>query len=759
MGPAAMGPAAMGAPALTVLPTVEVIGATPLLGSGVDRSKVPAETHVLTQQDITLDGNADALRAMNQLVPGVTLDSVSGNPFQPTLFYHGFQASPLQGTEQGLAVYVNGARFNDPFGDTVNWDLIPDLAIDRMNVVGSNPVFGLNALGGAISVQMKNGFTYHGTEIDLSGGSFGKYQGEMQYGVQSGDVAAYAAANGLQENGWRQTQSSQLRNFYGDLGWQGNRGEVHVNVTTAVDRLNQPGTSPIQQLFAAPDAVFTAPNLVTNQYAQVNLTGSYNISDNTSLQGNAYYDYLLQKIYNGDVSDFSPCDDGSGLLCEAPGLPAIDRNGNPIPAFLGDGPYSDLDQQSTNTNGYGAAVQIINHRALFGRPNQLIAGVSFDGGQTLFGASTQIGGLAVATSEFAGPGITVEQPDGSIGSVRAGISNAYYGAFFTDTYDITPTLFANVAGRFNFAQINLSDQLGTSLTGDHSFDRFNPSGGLTWKVLPDLALYASYAEANRAPTPLELTCSSAASPCSLANFLVADPDLKQVVSHTIEAGVRATAHPMDGSTLSSTVALYRTSLSDDIVFLSSPIQGRAFFGNVGSTLRQGFDLDLRFTKGPLLAWIGYSYIDAVFQNGFTESSENNPGADAAGNIQIEPGDHLPGIPTNLLKLGVNYHVTPVWTVGGSGIYASGQFLFGDEANLTPQTPGYFALDLHTSYQVTKNFQLFAQIENAFNETYYTFGTFSPTASVPTAQAPGATEPRSLSPGAPIGVTVGLRATF
>ena len=165
------------------LPTVEVVAASPLLGSGVDRAKVPAQTQVLTGQDITRDGNADALRALDEQVPGVALDAAAGNPFQPSLFYHGFQASPLQGNPQGLAVYVNGARFNQPFGDTVNWDLIPSIAIDRMDLVGSNPVFGLNALGGALAVQMKNGFGYHGAEIDALGGSFGKYQGELQYGV------------------------------------------------------------------------------------------------------------------------------------------------------------------------------------------------------------------------------------------------------------------------------------------------------------------------------------------------------------------------------------------------------------------------------------------------------------------------------------------------------------------------------------------------------------------------------------------------
>ena len=761
-GPGVAGPGAAGpgsAPAPLTLPTVEIVAASPLLGSGVDRDKVPAQTHVLSDRDISRDGNADALRALNEQVPGVTLDAAAGNPFQPSLFYHGFQASPLQGNPQGLAVYVNGARFNQPFGDTVNWELIPDLAIERMDLVGSNPVFGLNALGGALSVQMKNGFTYHGGEIDLLGGSFAKYQGEVQYGVESGNVAAYAAASGLHEGGWRDLQSSDLANFYGDLGWRGERGEVHVNLTAANTRLNGPGTSPVQLLAIDPAAQFTAPNLITNQYTQVNLSGRFDISDRTSLQGNVYYDYLLQKVVNGNVADVAPCDDGSGFLCVSPGVFATTRNGGPIPDFLNGGPYSDLDLQSTSTNGYGAALQMTNRTPLFGHPNQLIAGLSFDGGQTLFGASTQIGGLSLEDRVFAGPGTTIDQEDGSIAPVRVGVSNAYYGAFFTDTYDLTPALSANVSGRYNFAQIDLSDQLGGALSGDHSYGRFNPAAGLTWKLTPDLSLYASYAEANRAPTPAELSCASAASPCSLANFFVGDPNLKQVVAHTIEAGIRGRAQPWPGATLSSSIAFYRTTLSDDILFVNSPIQGRAFFQNVGGTLRQGVDVGAQLKADRILAWIGYSYIDASFQTGFTESSQNNPGADADGNIQIQPGDRLPGVPANLFKLGLDYKATELWTLGATAITASGQFLFGDEANLTPPLPPYLVLNLHASYQVTKNFQLFALIENVFNQKYYTFGTFSPTSAVPILQAPGATNPRSYSPAAPIAVTVGLRATF
>src|SRR3954454_16691154 len=107
------------------LPPVEIVAASPLIGTGIDRNSVPAATHVLTGEDLRRQGPANLLNGLNEQIGVVSADSASGNPFQPTLLYHGFAASPLQGTAQGLAVYVNGMRFNQPFGDTVDWDLIP----------------------------------------------------------------------------------------------------------------------------------------------------------------------------------------------------------------------------------------------------------------------------------------------------------------------------------------------------------------------------------------------------------------------------------------------------------------------------------------------------------------------------------------------------------------------------------------------------------------------------------------------------------
>ena len=745
---------------VTVLPEVNVIGATPLLGSGVDRSKVPAANQVLTGKDVSLEGPPNALRALQDEAEGVHLDNAFGNPFQPSVVYHGFQASPIQGTEQGLAVYLNGARFNNPFGDTVNWALIPDIAIDQINLEGANPVFGLNALGGALSVQLKNGFTYHGGEFDVFGGSFGQIAAEFQYGKQSGNTAVYIAGAGLHENGWRDFQSSGLKQFYGDVGWRSDRGELHLSIDLAQTTLQGPATTPVELLAVDPRAHFTGPDFINNNYGSINLRGNYDVTDTTSVQALAYYDNFLQRFVNGNGSPLSPCGAGSSFLCDQSGAVATDRSGNPIPAFLGiDGLYGSIALQTTNTNGYGASFQVSNKDEVFGHSNHLVAGFSFDGADTLFDASNSIGGLDLLTRNFIGPGIVIHLADGSIAPVRADITDAYYGFYFTDTFDITPALAMTASGRFNAAQIDIVDRAGGSLTGNHVYNRFNPAFGLTYKLLRGITLYGSYAESNRAPTPAELTCSDPSVPCSLANFFTGDPNLRQVVARTFEVGLRGQFVPYDNAKLNWNLGAFHSNLDDDIIFVQSATIGTGFFQNVGATRRQGFDAGLRLTSGRWLAWIDYSYTDATFRTGFLESSPNNPRADANGNIAVHPGDRLPGIPANLLKLGVQYKVTDKWKVGATAIAASGQYLFGDEANLTPKLPAYFLMNLNTSYQVTKNVQVFALVQNAFNAKYYTYGTFSPTSSIPIVQVPGASNPRSYSIGAPIAAYGGLKMTF
>lgn len=739
------------------LPAINVVAPTPLIGSGIDRDTVPAETHVLTGRDIARDGPSNAVEALNRQLGGATLASASGNAFQPTFFYHGFQASPLQGTPQGLAVYLNGMRFNQPFGDTVDWDLIPDIAIDRLDVVGSNPVYGLNALGGAINVRLKSGFTFHGAEADVSGGSFEQLQGEFQLGREDGSTAWYIAGNALGQDGWRDLQSSEIQNLYADAGWRSDRAEIHASVTFSHSILDGPGTAPVELLAVDRRAQFTAPNHVANQYVATMLTGTLDMNDTTSVQAIAYYRYFHQNVSNGNAPNDTPCHDASGFLCFDGGV-STTTGGAPIPDFLNGGPYAQLDVQSTNTNAYGVALQFTHTGDLFGLRNHFVAGASFDGARNRFGATSHVGGMSQPSRTFIGPGVIIDEPD--INSpVSVDTTNATYGLYFADTLMLTGDAALTFSGRYNAARVRLSDRRGGDLTGDHGYDHFNPAAGLTYRVAPWLTAYGGYAVANRAPTPAELSCAGPDNACSLANFFVGDPDLRQVIAHTVECGVRGSLTPAADAKLTYGIAFYQTDLDNDIAFINSATQGRAYFANVGQTRRQGIDASLQLTTERWLAYLAYADVEATYRSGFVEASGSNPAADENGNITVRSGNRLPGIPAQQLKFGAYFKATDAWTIGWVGIAARGAYLLGDEGNLTQRLPGYFTLNLTTSYRMTPNVQLFAWANNVLDQRYATFGTFSPTSSVFIAQAPTASNPRSYSPAPPFGVFGGVRVTF
>jgi outer membrane receptor protein involved in Fe transport len=758
--------------AATTLPQVNVTAA-PILPGLPDLDKVPSTAQIFDRDDITRSGYPTLLKTLNEQAGGVTLDDAQGSPWQPNLIYHGFEASPLVGDPQGLAVYVNGSRFNQPFGDTTNWDLIPDIAIDRIDLVGSNPAFGLNALGGALAVRMRDGFTFHGAEAELFGGSFGRIQGSFQYGVESDNTSAYVAGTGMHENGWRDFSPSTLRQLYGDVGWRGDAAELHMNIMVADNDLVGNGTTPVDLLDASRSAIFTYPDETRNKYVRVGLNGTYSISDQTSIQVNAYYSNLSQRTFNADAAPVEPCDTDPSVICQEDGPPLTNRAGGTIPNlitnspyvsvfgfndFASGGPYSFLNRTATDTNGYGIQVQVDHSFTILGMSHHLAAGTSYDGGSTEFTADTLIGGLSLNRS-FLGPGISIIAADGSISPVRVHTFNNYYGLYITDTVDITKQLSGTVSARFNSAQITLNDQLGTDLNGVHSYNRLNPAAGLTYKVTPTISLYGGYAETNRAPTPAELSCADPLAPCSLTNSFVADPNLKQVVAHTFEAGVRGTYSDGAQTKLEWNIGLFRTNSDDDILFVSAPTVGRAFFRNVGETRRQGIELGFRFRTERLNVYANYAFTDATFQTALTLSSVDNPFADAAGNIHVQPGDRLPGISRNLFKIGADYNVTTKWVIGFSAIAATGKYLLGDESNLNPTTGAYGVLNIHSAYQITEHFQAFALVNNVLNTRYATFGIFSPVTDVPLIQAPGSTNTRSLTLAPPISAFGGIRAVF
>jgi len=380
--PSALAQAApAGSGATVVLPTIDVFSITPLgglSGTGVDVNKVPAAVTVIDSKEIEREESPSIVKSLAQYTPSVDVQDVAGNPFQPNVLFRGFDASPVSGTPQGLAVYQNGVRINEAFGDTVNWDLIPTVAVRTMDVISNNPAFGLNALGGAISMQMKDGFTWQGTSIDVMGGSYGRAQASLQWGKVVGPWSAYIAIEGAHDDGYRQFGSSDIRRLYGDIGYRNDGSEFHINVGAADNFFGAAATSPIELLEQSWSNVYTTPQTSTNQVGYVNATADVHVTPTWSLQGTAHVRSFYQSTQDGNPTDVQPCDPSqggaAGFLCfNDPATPANGLNGQQlVNNFPAGATLGEIDYTHTQTTSTGATLQGTNTDKLFGHDNLFV---------------------------------------------------------------------------------------------------------------------------------------------------------------------------------------------------------------------------------------------------------------------------------------------------------------------------------------------------------------------------------------------------
>jgi iron complex outermembrane receptor protein len=731
----------------------------------VDQDKIPSNVQSVGASAFESTRSPDLLQSMLQALPGVALSDETGNQFQLDLNYRGFVASPVIGTPQGLAVYQNGVRINEVFGDIVNWDFIPQNAISSLTLIPSNPVFGLNATGGALSFDMKNGFTYHGVEGEASGGSYGRIGTSIQAGGQVGNLSGYITADAIDDAGWRNDSASSLRRVYADFGARGdNNTEFHVTFTGADNNFGAAAATPVQMLSQDWASVYTIPQTTQNQLAFLTASASWKPTDTWTYQAVAYYRHFQQAHVDGNGTDAqnSGCD--PGVLC-FPNLDGsvsdlITTNGQTVPSTgaLGTSTLGEIDRTWTTTNSFGGSLQASSSEKLFGHDNNFTIGLSVDRGLVQFSTTSELGTVNANQFPFVqGVGLFIDQPSGDVAPVGLGATTLYTGLYATDTFDVTNRLALTTGGRFNFAQITLTDELGNDalLNGSHDYSHFNPMAGATFKLTPNVTVYGDFAVANRAPTPLELGCSDPVQPCLIDNALVGDPPLQQVVTYTGEAGLRGHFDVAKGQ-LNWTVGGFRALNTNDIINVSSPIPGHEFFQNAGNTLREGIEASATYKQDRWNIYANYTYVDATFLNSLTLQSPFNPFADPNGNIFVVPGDHLTGIPDFRFKLGAEYQITDPWKFGADLNVVGSQWIVGDEANQNAKIPTYWVVNLHSSYKISKNLEVFGLVRNLFNQHYYTYGTFF---DVTTAPYLNLTDPRTFLPGMPFAAYIGVRGTL
>ncbi|MBO9498837.1 MAG: TonB-dependent receptor [Novosphingobium sp.] len=766
--PAVLAIATCAAPALADEPAKDEIVVT-APGAGVDYD----DSLALGRGDVWRTGAPDLLGALTRDSAGITLQDAQNNPWQPNLVYRGFVASPLQGQAQGLAAYLDGGRFNQPFGDTVNFDLIPEAALRSVHLVDASPAYGLNALGGAIVLETATGASDPGFDGSLSLGSYGEREASFSGGAAgSGGLSFFGALEYRAEDGWRDHSPSYLANSYVDLGLDREWGGIHAKLFAAHTDLTGNGVSPVELLAARRQSVLSWPDNTRNDYGRISLHPWLALGPDTQIEATLYRQRLESRSVNGDIADIDACEDAPGYLCldtvdddgredDAEDNFVTDANGNRVRDTLDGAPYGVLNRGTVHTRSSGVLAQLIDRRALPGGTNRLALGLSYDASRTDFASSTELGAFTQDRG-VDGLGVFIDQTDGSIAPVGLAATTRYWGLFLADTLPLGHGLSAELGLRYNRERIALADRIGSALDGDHSFDRLNPGIELDWQLAPALALRAGYAETNRAPTPAELSCADAEAPCSLANFFVSDPPLRQVVAHGWELGASGGGRA-GGWSLTYLVSAWRARNSDDIQYVASEIRGRAWFRNVGETRRQGIEAKLEARRGGLRLAASYAFTDATYRSGLTLSSPSNPAASEDGTIAVVPGDRLPGIPRHSATFSADYEGRlaggPRFSLGGDLIARSSQVLVGDEANLTPPVPGYAIVNLRASIALARGIALTGELRNVFDRKYATFGTFSEVDEVELTEAPGASDPRAYGPGSPRRWTVGLRGSF
>ena len=670
-------------------PAVDVVGTTPLPGVGTPLSTVPANVQGASDRQIDALPSPSLPDFLERGMGGFVSSTSQGNPFQPDVSFRGFTASPLLGTPQGMSVYVDGVRVNEPFGDVVNWDLIPKNAISSVTLIpGSNPVFGLNTLGGALAVITKSGSTYPGVAAQAYGGSFGRWALEAEAGGKRGRADYFVAGTAFRESGWREHTSSEVNQVFAKIGREDARNDLDFSVTMADNTLAGTQALPLSML-GSPRQAYTWPDETENRLAGFNLRASRSIDESNLLFANLYYRETKTSVFNSNVND--DCATGACAFTAANNRTTIEQD------------------------RVGVSLQYTRLAPLGGRKNQLTIGGNLDSARTSFRGESQ-------PADFtADRGTTSSEPFELETAAKA--RQELYSLYVQDVLSLTGAWSATLAASANGARVRIEDTSGTQpeLNGDHSFFRVNPAAGVAWSPRRGDTWYANYSEGMRAPTPVELTCADPAAPCHLPNIFLADPPLKKVVSRTLELGLRQAL----GANLRVSGALFRTDLSDDIQFISS--SGTAinagFFQNVGDTRRQGLELALEGGAGRARFSARYARVNATFESSFTAFSPNNSSADANGDIHVEPGNRIPGIPRDTLKLRGEVDAFERATFGATLLAFSSQYARGDENNQdrNGKVPGYEVLNLDARWRFQGDWELFATVTNLFDKTHATFG--------------------------------------
>jgi len=757
-----LAPCATAAPddAPVTLAKVEIVGIAPLYGLGIDRDLLPYPVQVAADTAIRASGGENLSEFMARKLTGVNVNEVSGSPFQNDITFRGFRASPVLGSSQGISVYLDGVRVNEPFGDVINWDMVPEAAIGSVVLVpGANPLFGLNTLGGALAFSTKSGLTHPGGEAELSLTDEGRRRADLAYGWRQGDGwHGFLGSTLFDDEGWRDHSAGHLANVFIKLGRS--QGATDWSASLLGGRSRLLGNGLLPELLYRDDrrAVYTHPDTTRNRLVQGTVNLAHRFSSQTELSAVAYARNSRRDTVNGDASEdyddyVEDCEDGF----DAAGAP-LEPDECGFTRAQGAALHSGvLNTTSTRQDSQGASIAITARRGVM----RFDAGASLDHSDVDYAQYEQ--------AAFVTPGREVLGDADEASELSSGVTgkSRTAGVYAAVNVSLAASTQLSASLRFNRARVTntLTDENGPQPTESFTYSRLNPALGLTHRLHPQAMLFANIGQSNRVPTVIELGCADPERPCRLPVGLQADPYLKQIVARTLEAGIRGGA-----DATSYTVSLHRTVSDDDILFFSSPSR-QGYFANFDRTRRQGVDAMVDRQFGPLTLQLSYSYLQAEYD----ADGELFTGAR---HVAVRRGTPIAGLPRHTAKLAMAWTVNPQLDLGADLHVVSSLITQGNEDGLTEdpdgddeparanwRIPGHGLLTLRASYRPAARWELFARVSNVFDRRYETFGAVAPDLFphgqlIKPHETPGdAANARFVAPGAPRTLVAGLRYRF
>lgn len=524
------------------------------------KNEVPASLTIVDRDQIEQSGARNLQDLLAEEV-GVVLTDQVGNDVQKTLDLRGFAGG------KGIAVFVDGARVNDPRNNSAALEQVPLDAIERVEITRgpSAALAGGGAEAGVIRVVTRRGTT-PAASISAAGGTWDTQRYDGTYGADFGVFDLFVAGTYDTTAGFRPNAGGDQTRFNATGAFDlGDDRRLSLSLLTSNLDYGNPGALTRAEFEADPEQnVYNVLDYTDDSLRQAALNFQGNVGAGFSLAANlAYRDERAKTLTTGRAASTF-----GGFFLDA-------DSGTWTSTF-----------QATRDVGSSSGT----HRIAFGAE--------------LLDGDIDSTGFSTPPSD---PG--THDPSAPTSRNTTGARNV--GLFLQDAWTMSPRWTVTAGARGDRSRVNYDESIpGTTPSDERTFSEVSFRAGATFRPAELVDVYASYADAFLPPTPEQLF--------AFPGF-GSNPDLLPEDAHAYETGVR-----LHGRAWSVDTALFWTDTNNEIIFDPTPTPTDPFGRNVnaGETNRRGIEVSARGRFGrDVTGFANATYTDATFTNGPNDGNE------------------------------------------------------------------------------------------------------------------------------------------